>query len=90
MPRLWVRIDGRVQGVGYRYFVQRRAAQHAITGWVKNRADGSIEIEAVGKKPALEEFLSYVRVGPPAANVSHAVARWFDEEPVYKGFDVRF
>jgi acylphosphatase len=90
MPRLSVRINGRVQGVGYRYFVQRRAQEKHVTGWVKNRADGTVEIEAIGDKTALEEFLSYVRVGPAAANVASAHVRWFDDEPSYKGFDVRF
>lgn len=90
MPRLSVRINGRVQGVGYRYFVQRKANEKSLTGWVKNRADGTVEIEAVGAQQALEEFLSYVRVGPPAANVASADVNWFDDEPQYKGFDVRF
>lgn len=89
MPRLSVRINGRVQGVGYRYFVQRKAQEKLLTGWVKNRADGTVEIEAVGGKTSLEEFLNYVRVGPPAANVARADVNWFDDEPNYKGFDVR-
>lgn len=89
MPRLSVRINGRVQGVGYRYFVQRRAQEKSLTGWVKNRADGTVEIEAIGPKTSLEEFLNYVRVGPPAANVAKADVNWFDDEPPYKGFDVR-
>lgn len=90
MPRLSVRINGRVQGVGYRYFVQRRAQEKQLTGWVKNRADGTVEIEAIGDRTALDEFLSYVRVGPAAANVASADVHWFDDEPSYKGFDVRF
>ena len=89
MPRLSVRINGRVQGVGYRYFVQRKAQEKSLTGWVKNRADGTVEIEAIGPKISLEEFLNYVRVGPPAANVAKADVNWFDDEPAYKGFDVR-
>jgi acylphosphatase len=90
MPRLTVRIDGRVQGVGYRYFVQKRAQEHNLRGWVKNRSDGTVEIEAVGPRPSLEEFLHYVRVGPPAANVARADVCWADDEPAYNNFDVRF
>lgn len=90
MPRLTVRINGRVQGVGYRYFVQKRAQDHNLLGWVKNRPDGTVEIEAVGPRPSLEEFLHYVRVGPAAANVASAEVHWFEDEPSYNSFDVRF
>ena len=79
-----------VQGVGYRYFVARRAREHELHGWVKNRSDGSIEIEAVGPRGPLEEFLSYVRVGPPASHVNAVDVRWFDEGPSYNGFEIRF
>lgn len=90
MPRLNVHIQGRVQGVGFRYFVMRKAQEQKLSGWVKNRADGTVDIEAVGPRSALEEFLSFVRVGPAAADVAQAEARWHDDEPQYKGFDVRF
>lgn len=90
MSRLNVRIEGRVQGVGYRYFVMRKAQEHKLGGWVKNRSDGTVEIEAVGARPILEEFLSYVRVGPAAAHVSNAHVAWHEDEPSYATFDVKF
>jgi acylphosphatase len=90
LSRLSVRISGVVQGVGYRYFVARRARDHSLTGWVKNRADGSVEIEAVGPRGSLEQLLRYVRVGPPAAHVAGVNVQWFEDGPSYDGFEVRF
>ena len=90
MSRLTVRVTGVVQGVGYRYHVARRAHEHGINGWVKNRADGSIEVEAVGPKHLLEDFLSYVRIGPAGAHVAGVDVHWTDDDPKYEGFDIRF
>ncbi|GAB4321950.1 MAG: acylphosphatase [Candidatus Zixiibacteriota bacterium] len=90
MTRLHIRLTGVVQGVGYRYHIARRATKDGIQGWVKNRADGSVEIEAVGERQALEEFLNYARVGPPGAHVEHVTVDWHDDTPEYSGFDIRF
>jgi acylphosphatase len=68
----------------------RRAQEQKISGWVRNRSDGTVEIEAVGARSVLEEFLSYVRVGPAAANVSNAHVAWHEDEPSYATFDVKF
>jgi acylphosphatase len=85
-----VKVTGVVQGVGYRYHVARRALDNGIRGWVKNRADGSVEVEAVGPKPKLEDFLSFVRVGPAGAHVAGVNVKWSDDDPSYEGFDIRF
>jgi acylphosphatase len=84
-------MTGVVQGVGYRYHIARRANESGVFGWVKNRSDGSVEIEAVGDRSALEEFLNYVRVGPPGARVEHVDVRWEDKNgTAYTAFDIRF
>jgi len=90
MNRLTVCISGVVQGVGYRYFVVRRARECNVTGWVKNRSDGSVQIEAVGQRGALEDFLSGIRIGPPAAHISGVDAQWAENGPEYETFDVKF
>ena len=90
MNRLNVILNGVVQGVGYRYYVVRRAVKSDITGWVKNCSDGTMEIEAIGEKGALESFLSYVRVGPTAAHVTEVNAQWFTNGKQYEKFDVHF
>ena len=56
-------IYGRVQGVGFRRFAQRCANEFSIGGWVKNRPDGNVEIEAIGEKQQLNSFLSRISQG---------------------------
>jgi acylphosphatase len=63
-------IEGRVQGVGFRYFVRRAARQLGVAGWVRNRADGSVEVLADGPAPALAELELRLREGPPGSRVS--------------------
>jgi len=62
-------VSGRVQGVGFRFFVNRTAAVEGLHGWVQNLADGRVEIHAEGEFDALERFERHVRQGPPAARV---------------------
>ena len=62
-------ISGRVQGVGFRFFVREAAAREGITGWVRNRQDRTVEIEAHGDVEALLRFEMAVRRGPTGARV---------------------
>jgi acylphosphatase len=64
-------ISGRVQGVGFRYFAERRANQLGIVGYVKNCWDGSVEVYAVGDPLSLEEFRSHLAEGPRSARVTN-------------------
>jgi acylphosphatase len=64
-----VRIEGRVQGVGFRAFVEREAAALGLEGWVRNRRDGGVETVISGPREALEKFLVRARNGPRAARV---------------------
>lgn len=68
---LHVAVRGRVQGVGFRWFVRERARALGLAGWVCNRDDGSVEVLASGERVALEELQSLLRAGPPGARVSH-------------------
>lgn len=63
-------VRGRVQGVGFRWFVRERARALGLTGWVRNRADGSVEVLAVGEEPALRRLRALLRAGPAGAHVS--------------------
>jgi acylphosphatase len=62
-------IRGRVQGVGFRWFVEREAHILGITGWVRNNDDGSVEVLAVGAPEKLAELRSKLQAGPRAARV---------------------
>ncbi len=63
------RISGRVQGVGYRDFAYRAARDLCITGWVRNRDDGKVEIHACGTLSQLDEYEGRLRMGPRLADV---------------------
>jgi acylphosphatase len=67
---LHVTVRGRVQGVGFRYFVRERARAMRLTGWVRNLADGSVEVLAQGDSDALQRFHTTLRQGPPGARVA--------------------
>ncbi|MGQ8335890.1 acylphosphatase [Sunxiuqinia sp. A32] len=56
-------IYGRVQGVGFRYFVRQKAMELELTGWVKNCPNRTVEIEAQGDQQQLETFLDFLRIG---------------------------
>jgi acylphosphatase len=63
-------VRGRVQGVGFRAFVFRQARALGISGWVRNRADGSVELEAEGEAAALDGLEEAVTRGPAGARVT--------------------
>lgn len=62
-------VTGRVQGVGFRWFVRVQALALGLRGWVRNREDGSVEALAVGRADQLDELEADLRRGPPAARV---------------------
>ena len=69
--RIGLVLEGRVQGVGFRWWTARAARRHTIRGTVRNRPDGGVELHAAGPGDALRLFLDEVRQGPPSAVVSH-------------------
>jgi acylphosphatase len=62
-------VEGRVQGVGYRWWTVEMARRLGLDGWVRNRADGSVEILAMGEAEAIEQLSKACREGPPGASV---------------------
>ncbi len=74
--RVHVLIKGRVQGVFFRAATQREAKRLGITGWVKNRPDGAIELMAEGEEDAIRELTSWANHGPSAARVDSVDVRW--------------
>jgi acylphosphatase len=62
-------VAGRVQGVGYRYFVMREAESLGVTGYARNLSDGRVEVVAEGAEEVLQAFESRLREGPAFANV---------------------
>ena len=69
LVQLHIRVDGHVQGVGFRYFVVLQASQFGLVGWVANRRDGDVEVHASGTMEALRRFESALKMGPPHSKV---------------------
>ena len=70
MASLHVQVTGRVQGVGFRWFVRVSGRRLQLSGWVKNCSDGSVELAAGGSEDRLAEFRKLIRNGPDAAEVA--------------------
>lgn len=71
MERRHVLIYGFVQGVGFRFAVQRAASTHGVSGWVQNRADGAVEAVFEGEPADVEALVEFCRHGPRGAEVEH-------------------
>lgn len=87
-----VRVEGRVQGVGFRYFVLEKAQSLGLRGWVRNRWDESVEILAQGPRDVLDRFLSLVQRGPRSAFVQKLEVEWLPSDPhgqVFRDFHIR-
>ncbi|MFL5615605.1 MAG: acylphosphatase [Gemmatimonadaceae bacterium] len=72
---LYVAVRGKVQGVGFRWFVRERARTLRLTGWVRNREDGSVEVLARGDASALEKLRALLHEGPSGAHVTDVEER---------------
>jgi acylphosphatase len=69
MRSVHVVVVGRVQGVGYRYSLRLEAERYGVTGWVRNRTDGSVEAVVEGADEAVDAVLAWMASGPPGARV---------------------
>ena len=89
LRRVRARVEGRVQGVGFRYFVARKAEEMGVNGWVRNRFDGSVELEAEAAATVLQQFVQAVRKGPRGSFVSDLDLEWAEFEGRYNSFKIR-
>ncbi len=87
--RLEAHVHGRVQGVGFRYFVLEEASQLRLRGWVANDPDGAVSVLAEGSRPALERLLGALEDGPPAARVERVDRAWSAATGEFERFGVR-
>ncbi|OGG09051.1 hypothetical protein A2154_03385 [Candidatus Gottesmanbacteria bacterium RBG_16_43_7] len=74
-------ISGTVQGVSFRAWTKDTADSMGITGWVRNRREGTIEINAYGTSANLEKFICQCRKGPRGSNVNSVRIKWFKSDP---------
>src|SRR5262245_52228108 len=88
---LQVMIRGRVQGVGYRAWVEDRATSCGLEGWVRNRRDGSVEALFCGPPRVVSEMVALCRHGPPSARVDNVTSETAQEDALsLRGADERF
>jgi acylphosphatase len=88
--RVHLKISGRVQGVCYRMYAQEQAERLALTGWISNAHDGSVEALAEGDEPALEAFIKWCRQGPPAARVTNVEITYSDAINEFSEFSIGY
>jgi acylphosphatase len=82
-------ITGRVQGVGFRWFTQETAAREGVTGWVRNRVDGSVEAWVEGEADAVTRVERALRSGPRGARVEKVDADDEDATGAHRDFSIR-
>ena len=87
--RLQAVVHGHVQGVSFRYYARQRARALGLVGWVRNRADGAVEVLAEGQEDALRRFLSWLHAGPSLAHVARVEAVWGPACNEQVSFEVR-
>lgn len=88
---MWVtchlRIRGRVQGVGFRLYMQREAQHRGVAGWVRNRRDGTVEAMVQGPRDAVDAVVEWARHGPSNARVTDVEVS--EGSGTYTGFETR-
>lgn len=86
--RVHALIKGRVQGVFFRKETQKQAIARHVHGWVKNRADGSVEAVFEGGRPEVYDLLRWCEQGPPSADVIHVQATEMPYTGEFQGFTI--
>lgn len=82
-------ISGRVQGVGFRWFVQRAAERHGVTGYVRNLSDGRVEVCAHGAARSLDRMLQELQIGPRGSRVERIDRQELAAGNAFDGFEIR-
>lgn len=87
--RLHATIEGRVQGVGFRAFVQNNASRLGLTGWVRNRRNGNVEVIAEGERETLGKLLNALHRGPASAHVTDVNSEWLSASGEFTTFTIK-
>ena len=87
--RIEATVRGRVQGVGFRWYVSRLASRLQLTGWVANESDGSVRVVAEGRDAALADLLEALERGPSGAFVADVSVDRLEPTGSFQGFEIR-
>lgn len=90
MKRVRFVVTGRVQGVGFRWFVKAEAVPLELTGWIRNRSDGAVEGEVEGREDAIDALQACLEVGPSSAIVTNVeISEISDDTQRFKQFEIK-
>ena len=81
-------ISGKVQGVGFRYWMQNLAIENNISGWIKNKMSGDVEALIVGQEKEIRELIKLCEAGPGSAIVDRVQINNYDKDYSKEGFDI--
>lgn len=90
MERMHLVISGYVQGVFFRMHTQQTATSMGLVGWVRNTANGSVEVVAEGEPEKLQKLLAWCRRGPPSAHVTDVAEEWESASDEFTDFSIRY
>ena len=90
LARVHIWVTGRVQGVGFRAFVQQSGTTFGLTGWVRNVGYEQVETVAEGQRQVLLQFVEVVSRGPRASNVERAHTEWEPATGEFRGFGIKY
>jgi acylphosphatase len=85
-----VYINGRVQGVNYRFYTRQQAIELGLHGWVRNVRDGRVEAVFQGEQSAVLKMLKWCELGPPSARVTDVEVDWQTPLELYSSFEIKF
>ena len=85
-----IRVTGRVQLVGFRYFTRQWADDLGLYGWVKNERDGSVSTHVEGNKVRIEQLTEELKSGPANARVENVDVKWGGFMNQFREFDIRY
>jgi len=81
-------ISGKVQGVGFRYWLQKLAIEKNICGWVKNKMSGNVEALIVGEEKEIQELIKLCEMGPGSAKIDYVQINDYNKDYIKKDFDI--
>jgi acylphosphatase len=83
-------VAGRVQGVGFRFFTRAKARAYGLSGFVRNRSDGSVEVVATGDQSMLRRLIADLKSGPSGSVVRDCRVEWREKTEAFAGFSIEF
>ncbi len=90
MTQYEIKIEGKVQGVGFRYFVRSKATEMGITGWVKNTVDGNVLVFAQGIEAEIKTFIGFLYIGPTLSRVDRITKNKIHVSGVFDNFSIKY